>query len=228
MAVFVLFVLAALVCVGLLGYICMGIVALIGVFKRDGADKSSRASDDQGARISLMSVRKKFYTFYSVLFFMNTAMLTFVWSWEKIPAAYDLVEISEFVGGKMTKAAPVALVLTIFISEGAPGLMVMADYVKNKFVKPIIEAHKAEGYAEGVAEGRAEGIAEGRAEGMAEGIAEGRAEGIAEGLAEGRAEGIAEGRAEGEARVKESGREWYKRMLKAKENDEPFDEPPPF
>ena len=135
---------------------------------------------------------------------MNTAMLTFVWSWEKIPAAYDLVEISEFVGGKMTKAAPVALVLTIFISEGAPGLMVMADYVKNKFVKPIIEAHKAEGYAEGVAEGRAEGLAEGMADGRAEGIAE------------------------GEARVKESGREWYKRMLKAKENDEPFDEQPPF
>lgn len=218
MAVFVLFVLAALVCVGLLGYICMGIVALIGVFKRDGADKSSRASesDDQGARISLMSVRKKFYTFYSVMFFMNTAMLTFVWSWEKIPAAYDLVEISEFVGGKMTKAAPVALVLTIFISEGAPGLMVMADYVKNKFVKPIIEAHKAEG--------RAEGIAEGRAEGRAEGIAEGRVEGRAEGIAEGRVEGIAEG----EARVKENGRAWYKRMLKAKENDEPFDEPPPF
>ena len=226
MAVFVLFVLAALVCVGLLGYTCMGIVALIGVFKRTGADKSSRASDsdDQGARISLMSVRKKFYTFYSVLFFMHTAMLTFVWSWEKIPAAYDLVEISEFVGGKMTKAAPVALVLTIFISEGAPGLMVMADYVKNKFVKPIIEAHKAEGYAEGVAEGRAEGHAEGIAEGRAEGIAEGLAEGRAEGLAE----GIAEGRAEGEARIKESGREWYKRMLKAKENDEPFDEPPPF
>lgn len=222
MAVFVLFVLAALVCVGLLGYICMGIVALVGVFKRDGVGKSSRVSDsdEQGARISLMSVRKKFYTFYSVLFFMHTAMLTFVWSWEKIPAAYDLVEISEFVGGKMTKAAPVALVLTIFISEGAPGLMVMADYVKNKFVKPIIEAHKAEGYAEGVAEGRAEGLAEG--------IAEGRAEGIAEGMAEGRAEGHAEGIAEGEARVKESGREWYKRMLKAKENDEPFDEPPPF
>lgn len=222
MAVFVLFVLAALVCVGMLGYICMGIVALIGVFKRDGVGKSSRASDsdDQGARISLMSVRKKFYTFYSVLFFMHTAMLTFVWSWEKIPAAYDLVEISEFVGGKMTKAAPVALVLTIFTSEGAPGLMVMADYVKNKFVKPIIEAHKAEGYAEGVAEGRVEGIAEGRAEGRAEGLAEGRAEG----MAEGRAEGVAEG----EARVKESGREWYKRMLKAKENDEPFDEPPPF
>lgn len=206
MAVFVLFVLASLVCVGLLGYICMGIVALIGVFKRDGAGKSSRESstEDEGARISLMSVRKKFYTFYSVMFFMNTAMLTFVWSWGKIPAAYDLVEISEFVGGKMTKAAPVALVLTIFISEGAPGLMVMADYVKNKFVKPIIEAHKAEG--------RAEGIAEGRAEGRAEGIAEGRAEGIAE----------------GEARVKENGRAWYKRMLKAKENDEPFDEPPPF
>lgn len=206
MAVFVLFALAALVCVGLLGYICMGIVALIGVFKRDGADDSARASDsdDEGARISLMSVRKKFYTFYSVMFFMNTAMLTFVWSWGKIPAAYDLVEISEFVGGKMTKAAPVALVLTIFISEGAPGLMVMADYVKNKFVKPIIEAHKAEGRAEGIAEGRAEGIAEGRAEGIAEGIAE------------------------GEARVKENGRAWYKRMLKAKENDEPFDEPPPF
>ena len=202
MAVFVLFVLAALVCVGLLGYICMGIVALIGVFKRDGAGESARESstEDEGARISLMSVRKKFYTFYSVMFFMNTAMLTFVWSWEKIPAAYDLVEISEFVGGKMTKAAPVALVLTIFISEGAPGLMVMADYVKNKFVKPIIEAHKAEGRAEG------------------------RAEGIAEGIAEGRAEGIAEG----EARVKENGRAWYARMLKAKENDEPFDEPPPF
>lgn len=194
MAVFVLFILAALVCVGLLGYICMGIVALIGVLRRDVSGKSSSVSDsdERGARISLMSVRKKFYTFYSALFFMNTAMLTFVWSWGKIPIAYDLVEISEFVGGKMTKAAPVALVLTIFISEGAPGLMVMADYVKNKFVKPIIEAHKAEGHAEG------------------------------------RAEGHAEGMAEGEARVKESGRAWYERMLKAKENDEPFDEPPPF
>ncbi len=34
--------------------------------------------------------------------------------------------------------------------------MVTARFLGNKFVKPIIEKHKAEGRAEGLAEGRAE------------------------------------------------------------------------
>ena len=39
---------------------------------------------------------------------------------------------------------------------------VTAKYLGNKFVKPLIERHKAEGRAEGIAAGRAEGESEER------------------------------------------------------------------
>ena len=41
--------------------------------------------------------------------------------------------------------------------------MVTARYLENKFVKPLIERHKAEGRAEGREEGREEGILTGEA-----------------------------------------------------------------
>ena len=46
-------------------------------------------------------------------------------------------------------------------------IMVTARYLENKFVKPLIERHKAEGRAEGRTEGREEGIATGIATGEA-------------------------------------------------------------
>ena len=47
-------------------------------------------------------------------------------------------------------------------------IMVTARYLGNKFVKPLIERHKAEGRAEGMETGIAAGRAEGRSEGEAE------------------------------------------------------------
>ncbi len=82
-------------------------------------------------------------------------------------------------------------------------IMVTARYLENKFVKPLIERHKAEG--------RAEGVETGRAEGMETGIAAGRVE----------------GRAEGEADERRRWTDWNSRRLEAERAGAPFDEPPP-
>ncbi len=42
--------------------------------------------------------------------------------------------------------------------------MITAEYFRNKFVKPVIERHRAEGKVEGKAEGKTEGKAEGKTE----------------------------------------------------------------
>ena len=47
-------------------------------------------------------------------------------------------------------------------------LMTLNQFLVNRFVLPVIEAHKAEGRAEGRAQGRTEGRAEGREEARAE------------------------------------------------------------
>ena len=114
-------------------------------------------------------------------------------------------------------------------------VMVTARYLGNKFVKPLIERHKAEGRVEGREEGMAEGIAVGKAEGIAvgkvEGIAVGKAEGIAVGKVEGMTAGIAvgrfEGREEGEAAERRRWTEWNDRRIAAERAGVPFDEPPP-
>ena len=46
-------------------------------------------------------------------------------------------------------------------------VLVTARYLENKFVKPLIERHKAEGRAEGIETGIKTGIATGKAEGEA-------------------------------------------------------------
>ena len=90
-------------------------------------------------------------------------------------------------------------------------IMVTARYLENKFVKPLIERHKAEGRVEG------------REEGMAEGIAVGKVEGITAGIAVGRVEG----REEGEAEERRRWTEWNSRRVEAERAGVSFDEPPP-
>ena len=75
--------------------------------------------------------------------------------------------------------------------------------MENKFVKPVIERHKAEGREEG------------REEGMTAGIAAGRAEGIEEGITT------------GETAERRRWTEWNSRRLEAERAGVPFDEPPP-
>ena len=114
-------------------------------------------------------------------------------------------------------------------------VMVTARYLGNKFVKPLIERHKAEGreegMAEGIAVGKAEGIAVGKVEGIAvgkaEGIAVGKVEGMTAGIAVGRFEGREEGIATGEAAERRRWTEWNDRRIAAERAGVPFDEPPP-
>ena len=102
-------------------------------------------------------------------------------------------------------------------------ILVTARYLENKFVKPLIERHKAEGRAEGIETGRAEGRVEGRAEGIETGIAAGRAEGMETGIKT----GIETGIATGEAAERRRWTEWNERRLDAECAGVPFDEPPP-
>ena len=98
-------------------------------------------------------------------------------------------------------------------------ILVTARYLENKFVKPLIERHKAEGRAEGIEAG----IATGRAEGIEAGKAEGRAEGMETGIKT----GIETGIATGEAAERRRWTEWNERRLDAERAGVHFDEPPP-
>ena len=90
-------------------------------------------------------------------------------------------------------------------------VLVTARYLENKFVKPLIERHKAEGRAEGIETGIKTGIATGIETGRAEGIETGRAEGIAT----------------GEAAERRRWTEWNERRIDAERAGVPFYEPPP-
>ena len=61
-----------------------------------------------------------------------------------------------------------AIATTVALDVLGGMILVTARYLENKFVKPLIERHKAEGRAEGIETGRAEGIATGRVEGESE------------------------------------------------------------
>ncbi len=58
--------------------------------------------------------------------------------------------------------------------------MSLYQVVVNRFVIPVIEAHKAEGREQGRTEGREQGRTEGREQGRTEGRDQGRAEARAE------------------------------------------------
>ncbi len=53
-----------------------------------------------------------------------------------------------------------AAVIIIILAEALQYIMATLDYLRNKWVKPIIERHRAEGVVAGRAAGRAEGQAE--------------------------------------------------------------------
>ena len=57
-----------------------------------------------------------------------------------------------------------AIATTVALDVLGGMVLVTARYLEHKFIKPLIERHKAEGRAEGIATGRAEGIATGEAD----------------------------------------------------------------
>ncbi len=98
-------------------------------------------------------------------------------------------------------------------------LLSLYQAMVNRFVLPVIEEHKAQGRAEGLAKGREEGLAEGRAKGRAEGLAKG----LTEGIEEGRTAGIEEGRCKAMAECTA----WNQRRLAAELAGQAFAEPLP-
>ena len=105
----------------------------------------------------------------------------------------------------------VAMLLTRALNSTGELLMSLYQAMVNRFVIPVIEAHKAEGREQGRAEGREQGRAEGRQQGRTEGRQQGRQQGREQGRAESRAEW----------------RAWNERRLAAEREGREFAEPPP-
>ena len=74
----------------------------------------------------------------------------------------------------------------------------------------------------------AENLKAAEARGVERGVAIGEERGIAIGEERGVAMGEARGVAIGEAKIKADAKAWYARKQRAEDNDEPFDEPPPW
>ncbi len=117
--------------------------------------------------------------------------------------------------------------LTVTILDILGGFIVVTKrFLEDKFLNPYLERKAKEREAEAERR-RAQARAEGEAQGRAEGEAQGRAEGEAQGRAQGREEGRAQGRAQGREEADAEWAAWYNRMVIARANNEPFDEPPP-
>ena len=98
-------------------------------------------------------------------------------------------------------------------------LMMVLPVIRDKYAENI-KAAEARGVERGVAIGEERGIAIGEERGVAIGEKRGEERGVAI--------GEARGVAIGEAKIKADSKAWYARKQRAEDNDEPFDEPPPW
>ena len=94
-------------------------------------------------------------------------------------------------------------------------LMMVLPVIRDKYAENLKEAE-----ARGVAIGEERGIAIGEERGVAIGEKRGEERGVAI--------GEERGVAIGEAKIKADAKAWYARKQRAEDNDEPFDEPPPW
>ena len=96
------------------------------------------------------------------------------------------------------------------------GRSIRAAFRRLMMVLPVIR----DKYAENLKAAEARGIAIGEARGEERGVAIGEERGVAI--------GEERGVAIGEAKIKADAKAWYARKQRAEDNDEPFDEPPPW
>ena len=110
-------------------------------------------------------------------------------------------------------------------------LMMVLPVIRDKYAENL-KAAEARGVERGVAIGEERGIAIGEERGVERGVAIGEARGVAIGEERGVERGVAIGEergvAIGEAKIKANAKAWYARKQRAEDNDEPFDEPPPW
>ena len=106
-------------------------------------------------------------------------------------------------------------------------MLMVLPVIRDKYAENLKEA-EARGVERGVAIGEERGEERGIAIGVAMGEERGEERGVAIGEARGVAIGEARGVEIGEAKIKADAKAWYARKQRAEDNDEPFDEPPPW
>ena len=182
-------------------------------------------------RDSISSIPSGLRALYFALFTFYATVGIAIQLWHNI-ATYPpekwreaAMAITEGIGAATVGAAGLAL-LTI---EGPESVMIIADYIRKRWVKPLEEKQRAEA-AQMQAEARQK-----RAE-AEEQLAEAekqRAEAARinaetkEILAKQREEGLQEGRQEGQSQTQAQWQAWNQRRLDAEANNQPFNEPPP-
>ena len=182
-------------------------------------------------RDSISSIPSGLRALYFALFTFYATVGITIQLWHNI-ATYPpekwreaAMAITEGIGAATVGAAGLAL-LTI---EGPESVMIIADYIRKRWVKPLEEKQRAEA-AQKQAEARQkradaeEQLAE--AEKLRAEAARINAE-TEEILAKQREEGLQEGRQEGQSQTQAQWQAWNQRRLDAEANNQPFNEPPP-
>ena len=117
--------------------------------------------NDGESRESPLSVARKWLPWCLALIFVMTIGWTALVAWEEVSNG-NHTSLRQTVIAVVYKAAPAvpfiviyAIMTTSVVDTLGGSVVVTAQYLRNKFVKPLIERHKAEGRAEGVVEGEA-------------------------------------------------------------------------
>ena len=200
-----------------------------------------RPEDDD--RESIWSIPPALRALYFALFTVYALAGIGLLVWDTIAAhppekwRLAVVSIAQGLGAATVGAAGLAL-LTI---EGPKTVMIIADYIRKRWVIPLEEKQRAEAARinaeteaflakkrdENIQQGLEEGREQGREEGREQGREQGIEQGIEQGREEGREQGREEGLKEGMEQMRSQWQAWNERRLAAEARGEPFDEPPP-
>ena len=129
-----------------------------------------------------------------------------------------IIEVVKSISAAVLPALLATIALVWF------GRSTRAVFRRLMMVLPVIR----DKYAENLKEAEARGVERGVAIGKERGVERGVAIGVERGVAIGEERGVAIGEARGEAKIKADAKAWYARKQRAEDNDEPFDEPPPW
>ena len=149
---------------------------------------------------------------------------------EQYPQTGCIIEVVKSISAAVLPALLATIGLVWFgrsIRAVFRRLMMVLPVIRDKYAENL-KAAEARGVERGVAIGEERGIAIGEERGVERGVAIGEERGVERGVAIGEARGEERGVAIGEAKIKADAKAWYARKQRAEDNDEPFDEPPPW
>ena len=179
-------------------------------------------------RDSISSIPSGLRALYFALFTFYATVGITIQLWHNI-ATYPpekwreaAMAITEGIGAATVGAAGLAL-LTI---EGPESVMIIADYIRKRWVKPLEEKQRAEA-AQMQAEAQQKQADAQQKQAETERIKAETAEILAKQREKAREEGLQEGREEGQSQTQAQWQAWNQRRLDAEANNQPFNEPPP-